>query len=143
MQVSRLAPFSLFLTRRPFNLTWRHQHVGSLQNEGVFPPQQKAFDAFGCIFISQASFLASFTLLGKSWHADITKDTFSNLPEAVEIAKDTKGAIKHAGARLALSKGCRSALQMVTPRLRTLWECVNMLSSSSEVDIALAGQDNF
>ena len=49
---------------------------GSVQSEGVFTPQQKAFDVSGCIFRSQTSFVASFTLLGKSpqtaiaWRAD-------------------------------------------------------------------------
>ena len=54
---------------------------GSLQSEGLFATQQKAFDLSGCIFRSQASFLASFTLLGKSpqtaiaWRADTAAES--------------------------------------------------------------------
>ena len=54
---------------------------GSLQSEGVFTPQQKAFDFSGYIFRSQASSLARFTLLGQSpqtaiaWRADTEGET--------------------------------------------------------------------
>ena len=45
-----------------------------------------------------------------------TTGTSAILWTSTKVARDTKGATKHTGARLALRKWCLSAMQMVTLR---------------------------
>ena len=69
-----------------------------------------------------------------------TTGTSAILWTSTKVARDTKGATKHTGARLALRKGCRSALQMVTlqhqsSHQRSSWDlliCIICLFLSGE-----------